>query len=168
MKKIPKAVREQFEDCAYTHYKNVRLSLALNGRKLTAELSRDAYLKRDASGAYVNSATSVLWSGWMLCLDALAPMLEAADLWRQWVDVQDRIAAELPKGYTVGWTLDAHNPNVEGSGLVALQLVRDVNDVEQEFIEFPDPADLNSPGLFTRLADQALATAKADHARRLN
>ena len=164
--KYPKLVVDQFEDYAYRHYKAARMSQALLGIKLVAELSRDQYLEREGD-SYKNASTSVLWTGWKLCLDSQAPMLEAANLWRQWAEIQERAARELPEHYEIQWSIDKEREGVDGSGLVSMQVVHWPDGVyieDAECIEFPDPEDQTTPGLFVRMFDSALQAAKDHHA----
>lgn len=161
---IPKPIVDQFEAYAYKHYESARMSAMLQGAKAKALLTPKQYFARDAKGEYVNSGASMLWLGWRMCLDAMAPTLEAATLWTRWGDIQDRAAAELPKGYEITWSISSAQAEHEGAGLVEMGVLDpDCNDVQHQ-----DPADMESPGLFVRMFECALQAAKEDHARGLN
>lgn len=181
MSKIPKVVRDQFEDYAYRNYEASRLAAALASRdKMRAKFTREEYTKRDAKDEYENPAVAVMFIGWKLCLDALTPTLEAAQNWALWVGIQERVAQELPEHYTIVMGLEKEDPannsgfyiellnippdsisHSEVSGTLTLKL-------PSTSIDYPDPVDMVSPGLFARTVESALEAAKAHHAKGLN
>lgn len=161
--KIPKAIREQFEVYAYRHYEASRMSAALQGEKVRAKLTREDFLAMEG-GNYTNASTSMLWLGWKLCLDAQAPILEAANMWRQWAEQQERIAEQMPDGYTIMLCMERSpetDPHASGNWV-------DLVDDTGEQVEYADPEDLDSPGSIFRIIDAALAAAKAHAALKLN
>lgn len=168
---IPPQVREQFEDFAYRHYQTARMSILFaSGREALAEEDRDEALPRheytatDIKGSYKREVLNLLWVGWKLCLDAQAPTLEAANLWRLWAETQETAAETLPVDYEIEWLLDSKHSSEAGAGLVKVC----VYDPDGCTLEFADPDDLDSPGLFARIVGKALEAAKADNATRLN
>lgn len=176
---IPKIVRDQFEDYAYKQYQTSRMATLLkNGREaLTpadqeSPVPRHEYFATGLNGAYKREAVALMWVGWKLCLDAQAPHLEAASLWVSWVDAQDRAAEELPDGYEIHWSIDKLEADKEGSGLVSMSLVKWplqwTHGCDVDYIEFGDPADMDSPGMFVRMFESALQAAKDHHAKGLN
>ena len=172
---IHQEIRAQFEDYAFTQYERARLSVALGGERVREKLTRDECLATDKNGNYRNDTTALMWIGWKLCLDAIAPILEAATLWKQWAEIQDRAAEELPVGYFISWGIGSKYEPWDGAGLVSIGLclengVYNEEDGWSEDLEigFPDPADMDSPGLFVRMFESALQAAKDHNAARLN
>lgn len=180
MKTIPKEVRDQFEDFAYRNYEAARMSAALQGATVRAKMTREQYLKRDAKDEYENAAVALTFLGWKLAIEALLPTIEAAHLWVAWANINDRIAAELPEHYTVVLGLEREEPEKNSGFYIELMHFPpdEVTHSElsgtttikhaSESVEYPNPVDMDSPGLLQRTLESALEAAKAHHAKGLN
>ena len=173
--KINPAIREQFEDYAYRQYEASRMAVMLtNGPEaMTPEdkakaIPKHEYCAVNLDGTYKREALTLMWVGWKLCLDAQMPLIQMADLWRQWVEIQDRIARELPYGYEIRMALDKFDPEVDGSGLMVVDCITWDDQNNGHVIPHDDPVDLESPALFVRIFEAALRAAQEHHAKGLN
>lgn len=145
--KIPKEIRDQFEDYAYRNYEAARMAMALMGTTVRPLANKEDFCKRDKKGDYLNQAASALWLGWKLCLDASAPWIELATLWTAWAESQDRVLAQIPAGYALSLVMEKDG--------FWISLVDPMNHP----VEYEEPEDIEAVGSMVKIIDSALSAA---------
>lgn len=159
-KEVPTEVRLAFEDLIYKNYTSARtLHMVMHGKKGMAEIDRDApiprerYLEKRTDGAYVTAGVNLNWMGFKLALDYLSPAIEQANLWAKWLTMQDEIRDQMPAGYTLVMGYERANPDALHGAFISLL------DPDQNELAYPDPEDMDSPGLVFRIVRSVVDAA---------